>query len=182
MSDGLLGNKILGAVLGTALMVFGIKEIAGAVYNPHAVDHEKPGFLIEVAEAPEAGGGEPKEEVPIAKLLATADAAAGAKVFGACAGCHTVNDGGENKKGPNLWDVVERGIASHAGFGYSEAAKGLAAEKWTYENLNTFLKNPKGYMKGTAMTYGGLKNDEKRANLIAYLASLSGSPKPFPAP
>jgi cytochrome c len=175
-------NKISGAVLGTALMVFALKEVSGAVYHAEAPSHEKPGFHIEVAEAPEAGGGEVEAAKPIGVLLAAADATKGATEAKACAACHKFEQGAANGTGPALWDVVERPIGTAPGFSYSEGVKGKAGEAWTYDNLNTFLKNPKGFIKGTKMTYGGLKNDEKRANLIAYLASLSASPKPFPAP
>jgi cytochrome c len=78
--------------------------------------------------------------------------------------------------------VVERKIASHEGYAYSEGATAKAAEAWTYDNLNAFISNPKGFLPGTKMAFGGIKNDAKRANLIAYLASLADAPKPFPAP
>ena len=177
-------NKIAGAVLGTALLVFGLKEVAGLVYHPHMASHDKPGFLVEVAEAQEAaGGGEAAEAAKsIGALLATADATKGVAEAKACAACHDFTKGGPNKTGPNLYDVVERKIGSAAGYAYSEGATAKAAEVWTYDNLNAFLTNPKGFIGGTKMAFGGIKNDTKRANLIAYLASLSDAPKPFPAP
>jgi cytochrome c len=175
-------NKIAGAVLGTALLVLGLENFSGAIFHSEAPDKEKPGFLIEVAAAEEAAGGEAAAVVSVGTLLATADAAKGANVAKACAACHNFEKGGANKTGPALYDVVERPIASHEGFAYSEAAKGKSAEKWTYENLNAFLIKPKGYIAGTKMSFGGIKNDKKRADLIAYLASLSDAPKPFPAP
>jgi cytochrome c len=178
-------NKISGAVLGTALLVFGLKEVSGAVYHTDAVNPEKPGFLIEVAEHGAEGGhggGEAEAAKPIGVLLATADAAKGATEAKACAACHDFAEGGKNKSGPALWDVVERKIGSAPGFSYSAGIGEKSAENWTYDNLNAFLTNPKGFIKGTKMSYGGQKNDEKRADLIAYLASLSKAPKPFPAP
>jgi cytochrome c len=176
-------NKIAGAVLGTALLVFGLKELAGLVYHPYMASHEKPGFLVEVAEAQEAGSGEAAEAPKsIGTLLATADATKGAAEAKACAACHDFSKGGPNKVGPNLYDVVERKIGAAAGYAYSEGAVAKAAEAWTYDNLNAFLSNPKGFIGGTKMAFGGVKNDSKRANLIAYLASLSDAPKPFPAP
>lgn len=175
-------NKISGAVLGTALLVFGLKSFGEVVYHAEAPSHEKPGFMIEVAEAQEAGGGEAVEAKSIGTLLAAANVEAGAKEAKACAACHDFTKGGPNKTGPNLWDVVERKIASHEGYQYSEGAKARAAEAWSFENLNAFITNPKKAVPGTKMGFGGLKNDAKRANLIAYLASLSDAPKPFPAP
>lgn len=175
-------NKIAGAVLGTALLVFGLKELGGEIYHAEAPPPDKMGFLIDTAEAqtPAAGGG--AAAASIGSLLAAADAAKGATEAKACAACHDFTKGGPNKTGPNLFDVVERPIASHAGFAYSPGAKEKAAEKWTYESLDAFILAPKTFIKGTKMAFGGVKNDAKRANLIAYLASLSDAPKPFPAP
>lgn len=178
-------NKIAGAVLGTALLVFGLKGITGIIYQTHPASHEKPGFAIEVAEAAgeaAAGGGEAEAPKSIGALLAAADATKGAAEAKACVACHDFTKGGPNKTGPGLWDVVERKIASHEGYAYSEGATAKAAEAWTYDNLNAFIANPKGFMPGTKMAFGGIKNDAKRANLIAYLASLADAPKPFPAP
>jgi cytochrome c len=176
-------NKIAGAVLGTALAVFGIGELTTAVY--HVDQPEKQGFAIEVAEAATGGeataGGETKP-MPLAELLKTADATKGAAVAKKCAACHDVSKGGPNKIGPNLWEVVERPIAAHEGFGYSEAMKAKAGEAktWSYENLNQFLIKPAAYVPKTKMAFAGLK-DKDRANILAYLQSLSDSPKPFPA-
>lgn len=177
-------NKIAGAVLGTCLMVLGLGILGDMVFHHEPPSAEKPGFLIETADAgtgTEAGGGE-AAAVSIGTLLASADATKGATEAKACAACHDFTKGGPNKTGPGLWDIVEKAKASHEGFAYSEGLKAMAADKWTYENLNEFLKAPKAYVKGTKMAFGGIKNDAKRANLIAYLASLSDAPKPFPAP
>ncbi len=174
-------NKISGAVLGTALMVFGLQELSGAVFHTEQLAADKQGFLIEVAQAEEtAGGGE--AAVSVGTLLASADATKGANVAKACAACHNFEKGGANKVGPALYDLVERPVAAHAGFAYSEGAKAKSADKWSYDNLNAFLIAPKAYMPGTKMAFGGIKNDQKRADLLAYLASLSDAPKPFPAP
>lgn len=175
-------NKIAGAVLGTALMVFGLQELSGAIFHKEYPTADKQGFLIEVAQAEEAAGGGGEAAVSIGTLLASADATKGADVAKACVACHSFEANGANKTGPALYDLVERPVAAHAGFSYSEGAKAKSAEKWTYDNLNAFLKNPKGWMPGTKMAYGGVKNDKKRADLMAYLASLSAAPKPFPAP
>lgn len=184
MIDSWTFNKIAGAVLGTGLLVIGLGTLGAAIYHPEAVPHDKPGFKIEVATG-EAEGGETGGAVAAASLgtmLATADPAKGATEAKACAACHDFSKANANKTGPGLWDVVDRSIASHAGFTYSPGAAEKTSEKWTYENLNTFLANPKGFIKGTKMAFGGVKNDKKRADLLAYLASLSDAPKPFPAP
>ncbi|MGQ0484011.1 MAG: c-type cytochrome [Hyphomicrobiales bacterium] len=176
-------NKMAGAILGTALLVFGLKELAGEIY--HSEVPEKPGFAIEVAAAAtggEATGGGEVTAVSLGTLLAAADATKGATAAKACAACHDFTKGGPNKVGPNLWDVVERNHAAHEGFAYSDALKAKSAEKWTYEALNEFIKTPKEAVPGTKMAFGGVKKDQTRADLLAYLATLSEAPKPFPAP
>jgi cytochrome c len=175
-------NKIAGAVLGTALAILGLKQLSGIIYHGEAP--EKQGYAIAVAEPEEAatGGEAAGEAKPICVLLASASAENGMAEFGKCKGCHSVSNDGKNGTGPGLWDVVERPMSAHAGYTYSEAMAGKTAEKWTYENLNAWLLAPKTYIPGTKMAFGGIKNEAKRADVIAYLASLSDSPKPFPSP
>jgi cytochrome c len=177
-------NKIAGATLGTLLAVFGIKELSAAIYDAEVP--EKQGYAIEVAEATTGGqeatgGGGAATGKPLAELLKTANAEKGAAAAKPCAACHDFTKGGPNKVGPNLWDVVGRNHASHEGFTYSDAMKAKSGEPWTYEALNTFLTGPKAAIPGTKMTFAGIKQDDKRADLLAYLQSLSDSPKPFPA-
>ncbi len=175
-------NKIAGAVLATALVVFGLKELSAAVYRTEAP--EKPGYAIEVAEAGATGEAQAATgpAVSVGALLASADPVKGAAGAKACAACHDFTKGGPNKTGPNLWDVVERGIASHEGFAYSDGMKARSAEKWTYENLNAFIKEPKTATPKTKMGFAGVKKDQARADIISFLATLSDAPKPFPAP
>ncbi len=176
-------NKMAGAVLGTALVVFGLKALAGVIY--HAEKPEKPGYLIEVAAAAtgtEAGNAEQPAALSLGTLLASADATKGQTMAKACAACHDFTKGGPNKVGPNLWGVVMRNHAAHPDFAYSEDMKSHAAEPWTLEALNTFISAPKKVMPGTKMGFGGLKNDKSRADLLAYLNTLSDKPQPLPAP
>lgn len=121
------------------------------------------------------------EEVDFAALLASADAAAGEKVFGKCKSCHTIEAGGENKVGPNLHNVVGANIASKDSFSYSDALRGLGGV-WEYERLNTFLTNPKAYAAGTKMSFAGLSKPDQRAAVIAYLRQNSENPPPLPEP
>jgi cytochrome c len=180
--DGFEFNKIAGAVLATLLIVLGLKNLTGIIY--HSETPEKPGYAIEVAEAGSSGEAQAATgpAVSLGTMLASADPAKGAATAKACMACHDFSKGGPNKTGPNLFDVVERGIASHEGFAYSEGMKARASEKWTYENLNNFIKDPKTATPKTKMTFAGVKKDQARADVIAYLASLSDAPKPFPAP
>lgn len=115
----------------------------------------------------------------IADLLKTADAAAGQKVAKKCAACHSFDQGGPNKVGPNLWDIVGAKQAHAPDFAYSDAIKKLGGE-WSYDELDKYLASPKTYAPGTKMAFAGLKKPEDRAALIAYLRTLSDSPKPLP--
>ncbi|MER8485504.1 cytochrome c family protein [Mesorhizobium sp. M1322] len=177
-------NKLIGGLLGTVFVVFSVGIISDALFASPAP--EKPGYAIEATEEEPAEGGPAApaaEAKPIADLLANANVEAGASVFKKCQACHTGEKGGPNKVGPDLWDIVDRPIAEHAGFAYSAGMKEFSkggAEKWTYDNLNHFLLSPKKLVKGTAMGFAGLPKDEDRANVIAYLRTLSDSPKPLP--
>ncbi len=175
-------NKIAGAVLGTALLVFGLGQARNMIY--HAETPEKQGYAIEVAEqgGGNTGGGETTPTESLGALLAKADPVKGQAQAKACLACHVFEKGGPNKTGPDLWDLVERPIAAHEGFAYSDSMKEHSADKWTFENLNKFITNPKSFAPKTKMTFGGIKRDAARADLLAYLRTLSDSPKPFPAP
>jgi cytochrome c len=176
-------NKIIGAILGTLLFVMGVGFLAEGLYEPA----HGPGPGYDLPAPSEEGTGDTTTAPPVAvadigTLLAAADPKAGEGFAKACASCHDFTDGGPNKTGPNLYDVVERPIAAHAGFTYSDGLKKHSADTWTYENLNQWLISPKAFAQGTKMTYAGEKDDQKRADIIAFLSTLSKSPKPFPAP
>src|SRR5690606_7570360 len=105
--------------------------------------------------------------------------AEGERLFAACRGCHTNAAGGAHSVGPNLWDVVGRDIASAEGYSYSPALQALEGA-WTYDALNGFIHAPRDFAPGTKMTYAGLPDTQARANLIAYLRTLSDDPAPLP--
>ena len=177
-------NKVAGAVLGTGLLVMALGIVAGLIYEEPAP--AKPGYVIAVAEAPAAGteAGAPAAAASIDDLLQTASADKGKSLTAVCGACHTFTKGGPTKVGPNLWGVVG-GPADHmAGFKYSAAMHdfGEHGGTWTYENLDKFLTNPKGFVPGTAMTFQGFAKPQDRANVIAYLRTLSDSPVPLPPP
>lgn len=181
MMDSFELNKIAGAILGTFLLVLGLQSVAGILY--HSEKPEKPGFEIEVADAGDGeaaeAGTEEAAAVPLATLLASASADAGQSQAKKCAACHTFEEGGPNKIGPHLYDVVGRAKASVADFAYSDAMKAKGGD-WTYEDLAAFIADPKGFVPGTKMAFAGVKNDGQRADLIAYLRSLAANPVPLP--
>lgn len=177
-------NKILGAILGTLLFVMGLGFLAEAIYHP--IEGRGPGYALASA-APAGEGGEdagPVQVADIGTLLASADPAAGEAAARKCTGCHNFAQGAGNKQGPELYGVVGRLEGGHPDFAYSDVLLEHKAngDLWTYDNLNAFLTSPKGYAPGTKMSFPGIKDDKERANVIAYLSTLSPSPVPFPAP
>ena len=171
-------NKILGAILGTCILVLVTSFAAHAIFAP--VMPAKPGFEIAVKEEAHGGAKEaaaPSE--PIEKLLQTASVEKGAAAAKKCAACHTFEKGGPNRVGPNLFGIVERARASEAGFNYSSAMKGKGG-KWTFQDLNAFILNPKGAVPGTAMGFAGITKDSERADVIDYLRTLADTPLPLP--
>nr|WP_306264556.1 cytochrome c family protein [Pararhizobium sp. IMCC3301] len=173
-------NKIAGAILGTLLLAMGLGIVADFIFESGEL--ETPGYVVDVPEADATveTAQAPAEE-PITVLLASATVEGGQSISKKCAACHTFEQGGANKVGPNLWNIVNATPASHDGFKYSSAMQAFAADNvWNYENLNGFLLAPKKYIDGTAMGFAGLKKAEDRADMIAYLRSLSDSPAVLP--
>jgi cytochrome c len=191
-------NKVLGAALGAVTVTFAIGFVTDIVFSKPVLT--KPGYVVAVA-APAAvpatqgatGAAKPVATAaaaapaaasapPIAERLKTADAAAGEKTAKVCAACHAFDAAGTNKVGPGLWGVVSRKPASHAGFNYSDGMKafGTANETWTYEMIDAYLTNPKTEVPGNKMAFAGLKKPDERANVIAYLRTLSDAPVPLP--
>lgn len=163
-------NKLAGAVLAALLAIFGTRTLVHELRHDKKVDN--PGYVVEVASADAAKtGGEPAEAIDFSALLAKADVAAGDKLFKKCSACHTRDEGGANRVGPNLHGIAERDIASVSGFAYSKALQEKEGG-WTVDALNAFIENPKKYAKGTKMSYGGMKKPAQRADLIKYLQSL----------
>lgn len=186
-------NKIFGALLAVGLVVLGLKEVSTIVFGGgHHGSHEYEslnqwaeenfhGYRIDIAET--GGGGEVIEEVyDLGMLLLGADLAVGERSFKAkCSSCHTIEQGGANGTGPNLYGTLGAAKQSHAGFNYS-GALGNTEGDWTWERMDAWLENPGSYARGTSMAFAGLKRDNERASVLAYLASYSPDAPPQPEP
>lgn len=177
--DPLFGNKIAAGVLVPMLLVVALNVFSGIIYTPKkpavaGYDLPQPAPVAEPGAADQATQAEP---LPI--RLASADATKGQAAAKKCLACHIFDKGGPNKIGPNLYGVVGRPKGSHEGFSYSGAMKGKGGE-WSYDNLDQFLANPKGYVTGTIMAFAGVQNPKERADILAFLRTLSDSPVPFP--
>ena len=171
-------NKILGALLFTCLCLLSLNIAAGAVFAP--VKPAKPGFEVAVQETPAQGaGGAAVPDEPIEKLLASATVEKGESAAKKCAACHTFGKGEPNRVGPNLYGVVGRDRGATAGFNYSAGMKAKPG-KWTVEDLNAFLQNPKGFIPGTSMSFAGVPRGSERADLITFLNAKSDSPAALP--
>ncbi len=184
-------NKIAGAVLSALLVIVASRTFVDILYPPG--DHEA-GTAIQVTQNPVPAEGEQvaeaekpaegdaaKPDAPsLSVLLASANPDEGQKSVRSCAACHGWEQGGANKIGPNLYGIVGKDIASVPGFSYSAALQEKEGA-WTFEALDAFLLNPKGWAPGTKMAYAGLKDAETRANIIAFLNQQSANPLPLPS-
>lgn len=171
-------TKVSAAVLVAGIAYMLATVVSDGLVSPHYL--ATPAIKYEAAAAPAPAGGAPAE-VPLAVLLASADPAKGAadtKSAG-CVACHTFTEGGKAGLGPNLYNVVGGPHAHMEGFAYSAALKAKSGP-WTYDELNEWLTKPAAYAPGTKMTYAGLPDPKKRAEIISYLRSLSPSPLPLP--
>ncbi len=178
-------NKIIGAVLGTLLFIMVVRIATGAIFEHPEM--AKPGYEVAGVTTEQKATSQPAEpkEEPLpdfGTVLASADVAKGENIAHRCQQCHDLTKGGPNKIGPNLWNVVgsPRG-EGRGGYDFSAAMKAKGGN-WTYAELFRFLKQPQAYIPGTKMTFAGLRSENDRIDLIAYLRTLSDNPAPLPPP
>ncbi|MBV8106760.1 MAG: cytochrome c family protein [Hyphomicrobiales bacterium] len=172
-------NKTALTGLGSILFAMLLVAFSNLVFAPQRP--AVPGYALPTSAAPSqapAAAAAPKEE-PLPALLAKADARKGAQDAKVCTTCHTFEKGGAVKIGPPLWGVVGRPVASLPGFAYSDSVKAVGGD-WTYETLDHWIGDPKGMAAGTKMAFPGEKDAQKRADILAYLQTLSDKPVPFP--
>ena len=175
---GMEFNKIFAALLVAGIVASLSGFFAKELSHPHEL-HEF-AYPIEGMDG-SAGGGAQKEAMPepILAMIGGVDVANGEKLSRACAACHTFNKGGPDGTGPNLWNVMNRGVGKKDGFSYSDAVANHGGD-WDYALLNKFLWKPKKAMDGTKMNFIGVKKPEDRAALVAWMRTLSDSPVALP--
>ena len=171
-------NKLVGAVFAAGLVFMAVN--VGVDEALHQQPLEMTVYPVPEAAAAAAGDATAEDAGPsVLELIAMADMDAGKKLMKRCANCHDLAQGGRNKIGPNLWDVVGADVASRGGYSYSSALSAVDGD-WSYEALDAFLAKPKNFAPGTKMTFAGLKKPVDRANIIGFLRMLSETPAALP--
>ena len=169
-------NKIITAILVTILVIFGIGKISDIIF-----DKNDENIVAYKVDAPEGSAVQASTEssVDISALLAMGDVAHGEKVYKKCKACHSIKQGGGNKIGPALWNVIFRPVGSITDYKYSKALSSYGKE-WTWEEMNGFLIKPSKWIPNNKMGFAGLKSEKDRASVILYLNQNSDNPKPLP--
>jgi len=174
-------NKIIVSIVFAVILIIGINKIADSIY--YVEKPEKSAYQIEsvttVANKTNSeASSENSESGNIMALFASASASDGAKIFSKCKACHSIAKGGGNKIGPALWGVLGRNAGSLPDYKYSKAMIAYG-KSWSFEEMNGFLKKPKEWVKGTKMSYAGLKSEKDRAAIILYMNQNTDSPLPI---
>ena len=169
-------QKIISAILITVLVVFGIGKISDFIF-----DKDEDSVVAYKVDPPESDivKNEAEASLDLKAMFALADLAHGEKVFKKCAACHSINQGGGNKIGPKLWNVMFRSVGAVEDYKYSKALISYKKE-WNWEEMNGFLIKPSSWIKGNKMGFAGLKDEKDRASVILYLNQNSENPKPLP--
>ena len=166
-------NKIIAAIILVVAIVIGLDKISDGIFQVNKP--EKPGYKVEVVAASTSSSSSVSEKIDIAALMAQGDLDHGKKVFKKCAACHSITEGGGNKIGPALYNVVGRAVGGVSDYKYSKSLMSYS-KNWTFEELNGFLIKPATWIKGTKMAYAGLKKAEDRAAVILYMNENTNNP------
>lgn len=163
-------TKIVAGLCGSLLILLLIQWGAKLAYHSDHQEIQTASYYLEI-ESDLKETVVIKEEIPFLEMVALADISKGKKVFGKCKACHKLEKG-VNGTGPYLYDIVGREIASVDGYNYSSALVGMSGV-WSEDELSAFLLKPSKYAPGTKMSYSGLTPLNDRANLVAYLKTIS---------
>ena len=174
-------NKIIVSIIFAIILVLGINKVTDVIFyieKPEKSAYQVATVTTFASTTSAETGLVSSESGNIMALFASTSAAEGAKVFKKCAACHSIAEDGGNKIGPALWGVLGRPAGSIPDYKYSKA---MAAhgKSWSFEEMNGFLTKPKGWIKGTKMSFAGLKNAKERAAVILYMNENTNSPLPL---
>ena len=172
-------NKILVSIVFAIILVLGINKITNIIFdNPAPQTSAYQINVTNVASNETETSSESSQNGDIMTLFASTSATDGAKVFKKCAACHSIAKGGSNKIGPALWGVLGRKTGSVSDYKYSKAMAGHQ-KTWSFDEINNFLINPKDWIKGTKMSFAGLKNAKDRAAIILFMNKNTDMPLPL---
>ena len=171
-------NKIIVSIVLAVILIVGINKITDAIF--YVEKPEKSAYQVASVTTVDSSTSAETNSVSsesgdIMALFASTSAEEGAKVFKKCAACHSINEGGSNKIGPALWGVLGRSVGSVPDYKYSKAMASYG-KNWSFEEMNGFLIKPKDWIKGTKMSFAGLKKAEDRAAVILYMNGNTNSP------
>ena len=170
-------NKIIAAVLMVVILVIGIDKVSDIIF--HVEKPKTPGYAVDIEQASTTSTETTEEKINITAFMTMGDVATGEKVFKKCKSCHSIKQGGGNKIGPALWNVMFRKVGSIADYKYSKALTSYGKE-WSWEEMNGFLIKPSKWIPNNKMGFAGIKSEKDRASIILYLNQNSDNPKPLP--
>jgi len=170
-------NKIIAAVLMVVILVIGIDKVSDIIF--HVEKPKTPGYAVDIEQTSTTSTETTEEKINITAFMTMGDVATGEKVFKKCKSCHSIKQGGGNKIGPALWNVMFRKVGSIADYKYSKALTSYGKE-WSWEEMNGFLIKPSKWIPNNKMGFAGIKSEKDRASVILYLNQNSDSPKPLP--
>ena len=171
-------NKIIVSIVFAIILIVGINKITDVIFFVEKPENSAYQVATVTTATSTASAETSSSTGDIMAVFASTSAAEGAKVFKQCLACHSIAEGGKNKIGPALWGVLGRQAGSLPDYKYSKA---MAAhgKKWSFEEMNGFLIKPKDWIKGTKMSYAGLKSEKERAAVILYMNENSNNPLPL---
>ena len=169
-------NKIIAAVLMVVILVIGIDKVSDIIF--HVEKPKTPGYAVDIEQTSTTSTETTEEKINITAFMTMGDIATGEKVFKKCKSCHSIKQGGGNKIGPALWNVMFRKVGSIADYKYSKALTSYGKE-WSWEEMNGFLIKPSKWIPNNKMGFAGIKSEKDRASIILYLNQNSDNPKPL---